>query len=292
MKQLRISKRPPRRVNFLRIADSGLLGTSLAASSARMAFAFKRKKYRPPVEGPLRRLPGQSIRDERERLFDDKAVGYLLALAVAWLFALWQWIYKWTGGKPQPEVSTLFAILISVYCVYRMWRLRAEFRNLNLAERGERRVSEVLRQLRHRDYVTFDDLLLGDVNVDHVVVGPGGVFAIETKAYSVFGKGSAGIEANGTLQLSSNPAFKDPLKQARASAALVSAELKRWTQREIWVNPVLILPGWRIDPPKIETSVVVLNEETVSEFFKTRPEKLSTTEIREICSHLDRSARS
>jgi hypothetical protein len=257
-----------------------------------MAFKFKKKKHRPPVEGPLRRLPGQSIRDERERLFDDHALGYLLTIALAWVFVVWQWLYKWTHAKPEPELFTLVAILVSFYCIYRLWRLRAEFRNLNLAERGERRVSEVLRQLRDRDYVTFDDLLLRDVNVDHVVVGPGGVFAIETKAYSVFGSGLAGIDTNGVLQVGSKPTFKDPLKQARASAALVSAELKRWTKREQWVDPVVILPGWRIEPPKVETSVVVLNEETVAEFFKTRPEKLSTAEIREICSHLDRSARS
>jgi hypothetical protein len=93
------------------------------------------------------------------------------------------------------------------------------------------------------------------------------------------------------LQLGGNPAFKDLLKQARASAAMVSAELKRWMHREIWVNPVVVLPGWRIDPPKIETGVVVLNEETIAEFFKTRPEKLKPSEIRDICSHLDRSAR-
>ena len=51
-----------------------------------MAFKFKKKKHRPPVEGPLRRLPGQSIRDERERLFDDHALGYLLTIALAWVF--------------------------------------------------------------------------------------------------------------------------------------------------------------------------------------------------------------
>jgi hypothetical protein len=62
-------------------------------------------------------------------------------------------------------------------------------------------------------------------------------------------------------------------------------------RRDIWVNPVVVLPGWRIDPPKIETDVVVLNEETIGEFFKTRPDKLNTHEIRDICSHLDRSAR-
>jgi len=161
-----------------------------------------------------------------------------------------------------------------------------------LGEKGERRVSEVLRTLRHRDYVTFDDLLLEGVKINHVVVGTGGVFAIETKTYSVFGNGIARIAANCELHLNDRPAFKDALNQARASAAIVSAELKRWMHREIWVNPVVVLPGWRIDPPKVETSVVVLNQETIAEFFKTRPEKLNPSEIRDICSHLDRSARS
>jgi hypothetical protein len=50
-----------------------------------VAFPNKKKKYRSPVEGPLRRLPGQSIRDERDRLFEDKVVGYLLAFMVMWL---------------------------------------------------------------------------------------------------------------------------------------------------------------------------------------------------------------
>jgi Nuclease-related domain len=155
-------------------------GTILARFPV-VAFKSKRKKHRSPVEGPLRRLPGQSVRDERERLFDDEVVAYLLVLIIVWLFAFWQWIYKWTAAKPQPEFCTVVAILVSLYCVYGMRRFRAEFRNLNLAKRGERRVSEVLRQFRHRDYITFDDLLLGGINIDHVVVGPGGVFAIETK---------------------------------------------------------------------------------------------------------------
>jgi len=257
-----------------------------------MAFLKKKKKYRFPVEGPLRRLPGQSIREERERLFDDKIMGYLFAFAGMWLLAGWQWLYWWSGSKPSPGFVTVVASIVTIYCAYRIWRLYPEFRNLNLGEKGERRVSEVLRTLRDRNYVTFDDLLLEGVNIDHVVVGPGGVFAIETKTYSVFGNGIAGIAANGELHLSGKPALKDALNQARSSAALISAEVKRWTAREVWVTPVVVLPGWRIDPPKSETTVIVLNEEIVSEFFKTRGEKLSHAQVREVCSHLDRSARS
>jgi len=199
-----------------------------------MAFPKKKKKYRSPIEGPLRRLPGQSVREEWNRLFDDKVMGYLLVPLLAWLLAIWQWIYWWTGSKPSPGFTTVLAGIVTIYCAYRIWRIYPEFKNLNLGEKGERRVSEVLRTLRHRDYVTFDDFLLEGVNVDHVVVGPGGVFAVETKTFSTFGNVSAGIDGSGVLQLGGNPAFKDPLKQARASAAMVSAELKRWMRYGIF----------------------------------------------------------
>ena len=177
-----------------------------------MAFPKKKKKARFPVEGPLRRLPGQSIREERERLFDDKVMGYFFAVLGTWLVAGWQWLYEETGALPSPRFATLVAVIITVYCAYRIWRIYPEFRNLNLGEKGERRVSEVLRTLRHRDYVTFDDLLLEGVNVDHVVVGAGGVFAVETKTFSIFGNGSAGIDASGVLQLGGNPVFKGSAK--------------------------------------------------------------------------------
>jgi hypothetical protein len=39
-----------------------------------------------PVEGPLRRLPGQSIRDERDKLLNDTASDYLLLIAIVWVF--------------------------------------------------------------------------------------------------------------------------------------------------------------------------------------------------------------
>jgi hypothetical protein len=257
-----------------------------------VALAFNKKRSRSPVEGPLRRLAGQSIREERERLLEDKVTGYLFVPLAAWLLAIWEWINWWIGSKPNPGVATLVASIVTVYCVYRLWRFRPEFRNLNLGEKGERRVSEVLQKIRGRRWITLDDLALGGVNIDHVVVGPGGIFAIETKAYSVFGNGLAGIGADGALYLSGKPALKDPLKQARASATLVSSEVKRWMDRQIWVKPVVILPGWRVDPPKVQTDVVVLNEENISEFFNTRTQALTDSDIHEICSHLDRSARS
>src|SRR5439155_16343634 len=85
---------------------------------------------------------------------------------------------------------------------------------------------------------------------------------------------------------------KSKSKQSPAPAATASSELKRWTRRNIWLNPVLVLPGWPIELPRAETSVVVLNEETETEFFVSHSRVPSHDQILEICSHLDRSARS
>ena len=59
------------------------------------------------------------------------------------------------------------------------WRARTSGR------KGERAVARKLRRLRRDGYVILNDLLLpskeGSTQIDHVAVGPGGIFVIETK---------------------------------------------------------------------------------------------------------------
>jgi hypothetical protein len=257
-----------------------------------MAFERKKRKDRPPVSGELRRLPGQSVRDELDKILNDDVAAYLAVVVTVALLAGWEWFRLLSHLPPQPIVITIVAVAVICFCTLRITKARKDIRMLAQGEKGERRISELLRPLRAKNYVTFDDLITNQGNVDHVVVGPGGVFAIETKAYNVFGAGRASVRENGRLMLNAKEAIGDPLKQARSSAALVSEELERHLRRKFWVQSVLILPGWKIDSPSHETDVVVLSDKTIPEFFSSRPLKLNNAEIREICAHLDRSARS
>jgi hypothetical protein len=257
-----------------------------------MAFPKKKKKYRSPVEGPLRRLPGQSVRDERDRLLNDQTLDYLIVALGFCSLAAWEWLRRWLQVPFAPEIFTLFAVGMTGYCAFRIFPLRKEIRNLNQAEKGERRVSELLTQLRRKRYVAFDDLVVDQSNIDHVVVGPGGIFAIETKAYSVFGNGCVGVDELGVLRLSKKPATKDPLRQATRSAANIVKILKDRMRSDFNVTPVLIFPGWTLRGAKAETGVVVLNDAMITEFFESQPTKLSDEQITNICSHLDQTARS
>ena len=122
------------------------------------------------------------------------------AIPLIWISAIW-------GGT-----------LLVGSLVFILWSLVVGLRKVERffkGARGEERVSGILQKLPDA-YHVFNDFAVGRKHVDHVVAGPGGVFAIETK----FWKGKVTVEDNHILldgQLPNRP----PLKQAIKEAILV-----------------------------------------------------------------------
>ena len=81
--------------------------------------------------------------------------------------------------------------------------------------RGEEKVSGILKNLPD-SYHVFNDFTVGRNHIDHVVAGPGGVFAIETK----FWNGKVTIE-DGCVLLDGQLPDRSPLSQANREAAIV-----------------------------------------------------------------------
>lgn len=99
------------------------------------------------------------------------------------------------------------------------------FRGVRLVERffkgarGEERVAGILKSLPET-YHVFNDFIAGRNHIDHVVVGPAGVFAVETK----FWKGVVTIE-DGHVLLDGQLPARPPLSQAIREAGQVRAAL-------------------------------------------------------------------
>ena len=81
--------------------------------------------------------------------------------------------------------------------------------------RGEEKVSRILESLPD-SYHVFNDFTVGRNHIDHVVAGPGGVFAIETKLWN----GKVTVE-EGDVLLDGQLPDRSPLKQAIREATLV-----------------------------------------------------------------------
>jgi hypothetical protein len=75
-------------------------------------------------------------------------------------------------------IAIAFAIIPGIV------RTRKQIRAMRLGRDGERAVGQALEQLRRYGYRVFHDILGPNWNIDHVVIGPGGIFTVETKTLS------------------------------------------------------------------------------------------------------------
>ena len=87
--------------------------------------------------------------------------------------------------------------------------------------RGEERVSGMLRSLPE-GYHVFNDFVALGTHVDHVVVGPAGVFSVETKNW----RGEVTVE-DGYILVDGSLPSREPLAQAVREASLVKAQLEK-----------------------------------------------------------------
>jgi hypothetical protein len=87
-------------------------------------------------------------------------------------------------------------------------------------------------------FTVFNNVNFPTVNVDHVVVGPSGVWAMETQADPGFVQ-----ERAGSVWLNGSPMYRDPRRQARAAAAAVAELLERETGTRWWVEGLVFFPN-------------------------------------------------
>ena len=126
---------------------------------------------------------------------------------------------------------------------------------------GEKRVTRVLRESLSDDYFLINDLQLFDVrkgNIDHVVVGPNGVFVIETK--NLGGNISASEDCwQGTKG-------NCPRNQARDNANRVYHAIKaseNFRTGKPWVHGIVVFPNraarLNVRKPPFKVAVLRLN---------------------------------
>lgn len=237
----------------------------------------------------VRRMPGQSLRDEKDRLTENWLVPLYFSSAFAWVFWGWEEYRALTHTPPQPTALLCVALVITACSWVGLRRLIPKFRNLNRGERGELRVGDVLHDLRSYGYRAVHDLVRDGFNVDHVLVGPAGVFAIETKFRS--GKGEITFRNGEGLFVGGFPEEKNSLSQARASAAEVNRLIKETCRIDVWVKPVVVFVGdWRVKNDWRTTDARVFTTDRLADHIVNQQPRLTRREIDLIASNLERSA--
>lgn len=147
--------------------------------------------------------------------------------------------------------------------------------------RGEERVSRILNNLPDQ-YHVFNDFIAGGSHIDHVVVGPAGVFSIETKNW----RGVVTVE-EGHILVDGRLPSRPPLAQAQREAALLKTSLAKAG----WVGLVTPVLAFASDTFKAhvaeEGGTVIMNASELAKSFETARMVIPSAELERLVSLME-----
>jgi len=259
----------------------------------------RRRKHRSPLTRQLLRGPGQSLSVYIEEL-SIKIETYAISIATIPLFLYSSYIsaHYYGVAKQGGHAGIIYAFMttgIIILLAVKMRRLLKERQAMRLGLDCEMAVGQELNRLMQEGYNVYHDMPAENFNIDHVVVGPNGVFAIETKGRAKPNRGQGSIDA--TVEFDGQslkfPEWIDTnfLHQARRQAAWLSKWLTSATAEQVAVYAVLALPGWFIKRKK-RSDVLLLNGKDYHFIIKQRTDTpLSEGLIQRICHQLEQQCR-
>lgn len=223
----------------------------------RVSHNLKKKRF--PFSDRILRPAGHSIGKKTDNYVFD-----LISILFACIFiAMLASTFLFSKNLIVVGIGVLL-ILTEVYLVIKAYKLATKLFNYNLGYAGELAVGQNLNQLMLEGYHVYHDLVFNEkFNIDHVIVGENGVFAVETKARTKpneVDKKQYNVSYDGdALYFEDQPEFAERkfLEQSKNGAKFLSKELSSSTGEVVNVLSVLVLPGWYINYKTNQTNADV-----------------------------------
>ncbi len=260
---------------------------------------YKKKKCRRPFSKGLLRTPGESVHKEWMGVSDAASSHFALALFFPALMVAHYVISVHYFDVPDSVITRSAMVIIVggvlVWLVAGIITSMMKAEKLYLGYKAEVAVAQELNLLYAKGFHIFHDFPAENFNIDHVVVGPTGVFAVETKGRSkpVRGKGldDAKVVFNG--QSLKFPTWMDYgiIDQANRQSKWLRKWLSSAVGEQISVMPAIALPGWFIEQ-KAKSSFILYNGRNPEKIFpKCQVQALTEKETIAIVHQLDQRCR-
>ena len=251
---------------------------------------MNKTEYKNPIKDKPVRQAGQSAREKWQSLINDDVMPYIMITGMVFIFAVLEWIRVFWKLPPQHITFTIIFVFMLITSIRKFIKLRKEARNLWLGGEGEQAVGQLLEEkLRPIGCQIFHDILADDFNVDHFVVGPTGLFCVETKTHRKPERGGVRVIFDGeTIRVNGFKPDRDPVAQVKAESKWMSDLIAKSTGKRFPVQPVLTYPGWYVEMPSPAPQVWALNEQGVVHFISNARTPLSPEDVSLITYHLKR----
>lgn len=211
--------------------------------------------------------------------------GFLVSLVIGALWGLSfskHWQLQWLSVAGILLVGGSFFVLRKKIDRNLEDRLRAA-RAWRRGAMGERVIADVLESELPDGFHVFNDVRLPGrtANIDHLVVGPSGVFVLDTKNW----RGTVGWAEDGkTLLWNGEPDKKNSAKSVLSDALDVRDKLRALLNRDVFVKAVLVFPLAKVFP-KLDTPVELQQDDYLIDHrlkYIDKRSSLSEKEVKEI----------
>lgn len=194
-----------------------------------------------------------------------------------------EWQRHFFPREPMPWLLTILTLGLALFTAVWVWRIQQRMEGWKLGRDGE----------RADGYQVLHDVLGEGFNLDHALIGPGGVFTVETKTWSKPAKGSPEVLFDGeAIRVGGLEPDRNPVIQARAQAGWLRSVLSESTGREFAVLPVVVFPGWFVKTTtRPRQPLWVLEPKALVKYLKNREPQLTADEIALAGFHLSRFVR-
>lgn len=243
-----------------------------------------RMSRRSPLTVQLLRSPGEELSRQIDEINENIDTHFtFLSFTPLMCYSVYLSIRIWGDGTTSWLYFALTCVLLMAYL---SWKLAAGINireNLRLGLDCERAVGQELNQLMLDGYRVFHDFPADNFNIDHIVVGATGVFAVETKGRSKLVKGDVKIIYDGQGVHFPTHYEREPVEQAKRQADWLSRWLTSAVGAQVSTRPVLVYPGWFIERKK--PGLLIYNGKNPQAVFKIRAGELLSAEMVQRISH-------
>lgn len=246
---------------FTAAVFTGAIAWGLFWLLAHAARWFRFKGAFPDLVQNAAGTPARRALREQERDLLLLGCAALTAIA-AWLVLCIYLIPRLTGIW----MWVLFApacLLFIAWWVFLVLDLR-RWRELRFAARAQAAFAGALGRLSLQGHRVFHDVTVGDLTLDHVVMGAKGMFAIRLVARRPGRGAEAVVRINGrSIEFQDGFALLDAIAMAERGARALSDMQVKGLSHRLHVLPVVAVPGWEIAPSQGQAGETFLaNEKT------------------------------
>ena len=258
-----------------------------------------RKAYKAAADDPFKELPlrpaGESLRLKIDELADQQQEHLLVHLIASLAMIV---IILTTPEKLRMWVYASFVVGVVIDAftgIPKILGITKRLWDARLGYMGERAVAEGLSTLLVKGYRVFHDLPFEKFNIDHVVVGPKGLFSIETKTRRKSKQENAAAEyklyhEGKTLRWPKYSETKT-IEQALLNASTISKWIAASAAESVPAQAIVAVPGWFTATDTKFPAVWVLNPRGIKAFIEKCPPTLSPEQIQRIAFQLENHCR-